>query len=219
MARVLTVVVVMTGLVMLVVVSANANTISIVSGDGPVGGLDEDVWVYGAAVTVGAPSYPAAAVSLRQAMVINKNGAWCAPPSGAGWIGVADGSQNSPPYGYKYYVDFLMPQAFLNPHISVTGAADDAADVYLNGHMVGTGFTLAILKTFSYSEASWYLQGVNRLEFYLQNNTFVSFNPSGLTFSAQVIYDAVPEPSALFTLLSGVGGLGRVMWRRRGRKV
>ncbi len=193
---------------------STADTITLVSGNAPIGERDPCITVRGAAVTVGGVEFPAADVPLQQALVINKYTLWADPVPGSQWIGVADGFQNSPPYGYIYQTSFDLPQLFSNPFMSITVAADDECDVYLNGDsLVGAGAHVEELTTFTISHG--FHSGANDLHFALQNNWFTAFNPSGLTFSAQISYEVIPEPSGLFTLACGLGGLSLTIRRRR----
>ena len=194
---------------------ATADTITVVSGNAPIGERDPQITVWGAAVTVGGVDYPAAEVSLQQALVINRYTKWTNPAPGSQWVGVADGFENSPPYGYIYTTSFDLPPLLTNPFMSITVAADDECDIYLNGnYFVGDGAHLEELVTLTTTQG--FRSGLNELRFLLQNNWFTAFNPSGLTFSAEISYEVIPEPSSLLTLVCGLGGLS-LMIRRRNR--
>lgn len=184
------------------------------SGSAAIGQRDPYVSVHGAAVTVEGVYYQAASVAQQQALVINRYDVWCQQPANSQWVGVADGYQNSPPYGYIYSIQFTLPQAFNSISMSVQACADDRADLYLNGHQFGSGAHLESLTTFGCSNSAWFQPGVNQLDFYLQNNTFTGFNPGGLAFSGQVNYTPVPEPSSVLALLTGVSGLAAIRRRK-----
>lgn len=186
--------------------SVSGDSISLVSGNADIGARDPLVSVVGAPVTVGGVSYPAADVAQQQALVITKNSVWVDAAPGSKWVGVANGNQSSPRYGYIYSTFFSLPENFCTPSISMVFACDDGADAYLNGHLVGNGGHLEALTNFGTSNSAFFNSGLNVLQFYAHNNVFVSFNPGGLTFSGVVLYgqNIVPEPSSVAVILSGL---------------
>ncbi|MEN6357364.1 MAG: PEP-CTERM sorting domain-containing protein [Armatimonadota bacterium] len=193
-------------LVLFLAGSVSGDSIAVMSGNAAIGALDPLVSVVGAPVMVGGVSYPAADVAQQQALVITKNSVWVDAAPGSKWVGVANGTQSSPRYGYIYSTTFSLPENYDTPLISMVFACDDGADAYLNGHLIGSGGHLEVLTNFGTSNSAFFNSGLNVLQFYAHNNVFVSFNPSGLTFSGIVTYspNAVPEPSSFAAILSGI---------------
>jgi hypothetical protein len=103
-----------------------------------------------------------------------KVGPWAAPPApSTHWIQPATGGSpdnNFPPgVQYIYKTTFVVPPAMFLLGVTVQGtfAADDSADVYLNGQYVTGGANFSIAQPF---DASSLVQaGLNTLEFRVKN--------------------------------------------------
>lgn len=80
----------------------------------------------------------------------------------------------------------------------------DAAFVYENGHMTE-------LNTLIPEYSGWMLSaayGINDLGQIVGHGTYNGY-------SSAFLLTPVPEPSSIFALLCGIGGIGRVIWRRK----
>ena len=193
--------------------AAAANTISIVSGNVPMGQRDPLITVRGAEVTIGSKTATAADEPLQQALVMtDPHSVWTQPPPGSRWISVEPyryySADDRRPGGYIYETSFELPETCLDPSISVTASADDAGAIYLNGHLLGTGLRYDMLLTFASENPEWFQAGSNVLQFQLQNLYWVPpivGTNTGVTFSAEVTYTPVPEPSCLLMLGFGLG--------------
>ena len=186
----------------------NAQTITLVSGNGPIGTRDPNT-VF--SIDNG--------VTFTNAFIPTPNGLYSSIP-GANWISVqADG--NGPSNTTNIYrTSFTLAVGFTGPSLSITILADDQAVVFLNGHFVGAQpFPTSLPNynnppsVFSTSNAAQFLTGQNVLEIrcFNQSEAFPT-NPTGIDFSAVV----VPEPSAF--ILTGTGLAGLFLTYRRRRK-
>lgn len=95
-----------------------------------------------------------------------------------------------------------------------SAAADDSANIYLNGLRIGdiTGFTS--LQFFSVN--SGFVSGVNTLEFQVFNiNGPTGIDVSSLRVTARSVSSAVPEPATWALMLFGFGAVGTSMRRKR----
>lgn len=185
---------------------AIAQTITLVSGNGPIGTRDPNTIF---SIDNG--------VTFTNAFIPTPNGLYSSIP-GANWIGVqADG--NGPSNTTNIYrTSFTLPVGFTGPSISISILADDQAVVFLNGHFVGAQSFPASPpnynnppSVFSTANAAQFLTGANILEIRCFNQPGVQPNPTGIDFSAVV----VPEPSAF--ILTGTGLVGLLLTYRRRR--
>jgi hypothetical protein len=203
--------------------SVSAATLNLHSGNAPQGQTDPLITVRGAACTINGISVDAAPVASQQATVVQSpNSSWGDPPTGSRWIGVASGSANSTPAGgYLFESSFDLPAFYSSPSMRISLLADNRYAVYLNGYFIdesrrGEYAYWSPPGVYTPSDPSCFRQGTNALQIYVMNDYNPDLNgpsPMGLAFSAQVSY--VPEPSSLIALLTGVGGLGGLMWKRR----
>jgi hypothetical protein len=175
--------------------AANAQTITLVSGNGPIGTRDP-----------------------TNAFIPTPNSLYSSIP-GAKWISVqADGAGPSNSTNL-YRTTFTLPVGFTSPSLSISILADDQAVVFLNGHFVGgqpfpnvnPNYTNPP-SIFSTSNAAQFLTGQNVLEIRCFNQPGGFTNPTGIDFSAVV----VPEPSVF--VLTGAGLAGLFLTYRRRQK-
>lgn len=98
--------------------------------------------------------------------------------------------------------------------LSGNAAADDSANIYLNGLRIGDITNFTSLQSFSAS--SGFVSGVNTLEFQVFNNNGpTGINVSSLRVTARSVSSAVPEPATWALMLFGFGAVGTSMRRRR----
>lgn len=196
---------------------ATADTITVVSGNAPIGERDPHVYVVGAPVTVGGISAPAADEPFQNALVKETYMDWTAPAPGSQWVGVAPySSQDCKPGGYHYTTYFNLPEPCFSPRIWIVVGSDDTGAVYLNGNLLGSGTRYYSLRVFAADDPTWFSPGSNQLQFHVYNHYWESTGtPTGLTFSAEIEFEPIPEPSGIFTLVAGLGGLSLTIRRRK----
>jgi hypothetical protein len=185
----------------------NAQTITLVSGNGPIGTRDPNT-VF--SIDNG--------VTFTNAYIDTPNPLYSSMP-GANWISVqADG--NGPDNTTNIYrASFTLSAGFTAPSLSISILADDQATIFLNGHFVGAQQFLPTVNytnppsVFSTINPALFLTGQNVLEIRCFNQSDVPpTNPTGIDFVATV----VPEPSAF--MLTGTGLAGLFLTYRRRRK-
>lgn len=99
--------------------------------------------------------------------------------------------------------------------LSGTWRTDDGGlDILING--TSTGQTAVVHTDTAFSINSGFNAGVNTLDFQINNVS----GPSGLRVSVAGTADVgatvpVPEPATLALVSLGLGGLGRLLWKRR----
>ncbi|MBJ7313741.1 PEP-CTERM sorting domain-containing protein [Rugamonas sp. CCM 8940] len=95
-------------------------------------------------------------------------------------------------------------------------AADNAATAYLNGHALGTTYGFGESSWASLSASSYFVNGVNSLDFVVTNYAQNGGNPAGLRveFNSSNI-TAVPEPETYAMLMAGLLLVGVVARRRK----
>jgi hypothetical protein len=139
--------------------AANAQTITLVSGNGPIGTRDPNTIF---SIDNG--------VTFTNAFIPTPNSLYSSIP-GAKWISVqADGAGPSNSTNL-YRTTFTLPVGFTSPSLSISILADDQAVVFLNGHFVGgqpfpnvnPNYTNPP-SIFSTSNAAQFLTGQNVLE-------------------------------------------------------
>lgn len=203
---------------------AQATTINLKSGNAAPGQYDPSVTVRGANVTIAGVQYTAANQPLTQARVfdpsVGMNWIWPGTVSNTGWV-IPDPAPGHPKYavtgGYIFETTFELPKAFMRPSIQMTCATDDDGEVYLNGHLLGTGTNYWQSQTFSSANASWFAHGTNKIEFRLYNDYIGTgeATPCGVDFAATVNYTPLPEPGSLFALMGGIIGVGRFALKQK----
>jgi hypothetical protein len=197
------------------VASVSAATLTLKTGNAPVGSLDPLFTVRGAECTISGLHANAAPAALQQATVIPKCSSWNPPLTGSSWISIVNGNQdNTPSGGYLFETSFYLPSVYGSPILSFTALSDDHLAAYLNGNLIGqtpaseSYYNFWRTTVFSTSNASFFQAGQNVLQMYVINDNLQTWtvSPMGLDYIGQVSY--VPEPSALLSLLFGASGLG-----------
>ncbi len=149
---------------------------------------------------------------------------------GAAWIwapGVTASTSAAYPAQFLFSKSFEIGSGVLGGSIAL--AADDFAEVFVNGTSVGTvGSTTdgaaasaaqSSITTFDIS--SWLLKGTNIISIGGVNGPFgcsggaYSCNPAGVVFGGEIFTALVPLPNTLTLFLIGLGGLSLTGVRRR----
>ncbi|MFQ5410786.1 MAG: dockerin type I domain-containing protein [Phycisphaerae bacterium] len=124
-------------------------------------GGDDDTWI----VTVD----PSGGVVPRPATVITPNSAWLTIP-GTQWISAAATGPNG---FYTYQYCFCLDPRFTNAQLILDLRADDNAEVYLNGTLVGatpvTSFNTALPTHIDVTNQALFLAGENCIEVVVRN--------------------------------------------------
>jgi PEP-CTERM motif len=214
--------------------SAQAEVVTLRSGNGSIGGTDSLV-----TMLVGPPSTPfaspfvgadfAAAQGGPSAFIINPNGAWIVGLPGdpaAKWIDTApigSGSANTALYAISFNLAVPFSSATLDFHFAVDNQLGGGPNegVFLNGTAISGDSTGGNFN----SEFILPLTDVTSLLAVGANTLYVNATnlggPAGLLFRATITTveqsgSSTPEPSSL--ALMGLGGFGLLYYRSRGRR-
>jgi PEP-CTERM motif len=146
-----------------------------------------------------------------QAFVVNDQlvgGAWVQNPTSQ-WIWINPQAAGLGTYTFRQF--FTLTASDLANGVSISGeyAADDSADVYLNGGSTSLGSGLGFGTFATFSGTSGFVVGTNFIDFAVFNNP-LGGNPGGLNVKELCLMVATaPEPGTLGLLALGVlGGLG-----------
>ena len=204
------------GLVLTLAVGANASTILLHSGNGPVPGTDSDIHFLLGPASTDFPSpltpadFAAAQVGPLASIIVN-HPAWIATlpaDPAARWI--SDNPNGATVAGNTalYAISFFLPFAISSASINVNYAVDNNLGLTQDGiYINGTGVVPpptpgSFTSQLNYTNAGvgqMLHQGVNWLYFDAVNTG----GPAGFIFSATInTVDAVPEPASL-TLFGG----------------
>jgi hypothetical protein len=184
--------------------NAFADTITLISGNGPIGSADPaNVF----SLNGGA--------SFQPAIVMQPNGNYSILP-GSQWISVSQFGFGAPNTTTLYRTSFTLPAGFSSPSLQINVFADNAATVLLNGFQFGQQPQIESFvnfqnpaSTFTISDASHFQVGVNLLDIQVRN-----FNePSGLDYSATLTF--VPEPSTAIQCIVGLLAMALVIRGKR----
>ena len=161
------------------------------------------------------------------------NGYTPAPGAPAsGWIAPTADVNTTHPDGYYTYRTTFSLSGFNPATAAITGflAADNAADVYLNGALVahvyaagGYTFTPTSFSQQAFSINKGFGAGQNTLDFVVYNEVQATGNPTGLRVAMSGTADklalidpiATPEPATLAVFGFGLVGLTGYLRRRR----
>lgn len=189
-----------------------ADTITLKSGNAPVGQRDTLITVRGVSITLVPGDDPvlAANISPQNALVVATPSYWFTPPSGCQWV-----TPNSTAGGgYVYEMTFQLPTVFYSPRMTMGIGNDDWAAMFLNGHKLTdwneSGF--GGLYTFTFDDPSRFAPGANLLQFFVGNGVGT---PTGMLLNGSVEYQTVPEPSSIATILLGITGIASGIVRRK----
>ena len=179
--------------------AANAQTITLVSGNGAIGARDPNTIF---SIDNG--------VTFTNAFIPTPNPLYGSIP-GANWISVQANGQGPDLTTNIYRTSFTMPAGFTSPSLSIKILADDQAVVFLNGSFVGAQpFPASPANytnppsVFNTANPAFFLPGLNVLEIRCFNqNDVPPTNPTGVDFVATV----VPEPSVFVLTGCGLAGL------------
>jgi PEP-CTERM motif len=163
-------------------------------------------------------------------ITIRQNGVWVTAPAGSQWISFSANGNGADVPAATFGITTTFDLTGLNPAtatISGELAADNFAEIFLNGVDTGIGTTMnnpggtgrtGFAQLLPFTITSGFEPGVNTLTFELTNDPGKIPNPSALLVADLTGTAApVPEPSSL-ALLS-LGGLGLAGWRRWKRRV
>jgi hypothetical protein len=143
---------------------------------------------------------------------------WLPNTANGQWIGpqVGGNEQNDAPGLYTYTETFNL-SAFTLATVVLSGdfAADNSAEIFLNGVDTGIG-TTSLSSTTPINLSSGFVQGLNTLSIVVTNNPGSTGNPSGLfvELSGNGSIAGIPEPGTIALLGLGLAGLGSLKFRR-----
>ena len=177
-----------------------STTITLITGNNPVGSLDPLI-TFSLVDEFGGATFP----STDQARIISPNGAWSGPISGTKYVNCAfsDSDDCGENKTLRYRQSFTLPLGFTAPSLRIDVHADNDATVYLNGTQIGTGtdFT-GPPATFYTTNGSLFQAGSNNLDVDL-----IDFGGAqGLDYNATVSY--IPLPLLTVTKVIDDGDVG-----------
>ena len=173
--------------------NASAATISVVSGNGPIGAPDPNVTVT-----------DSCAGTTTQATIVppysDSGGYWIDPISGSQWDSVNAGSHGC---NGTYQMTFTLPADAVSPSLTVTELADNSTNVSVNGNQPFITGNVPGQCVHAYdgppamgTTASGLVPGINTLTFNVDNcYPAAGVNPTGLDFVATVTYSAGAAPT------------------------
>jgi hypothetical protein len=157
----------------------------------------------------------------------SRPGSYVTAPAGSQWISFQpNGSANVPAGTFGITTTFDLT-GLIPGTATISGdlAADNFAEIFLNGVDTGIGTTMnnpggggrtGFEQLLPFTISSGFVPGVNTLTFELTNDPDRGTNPSDLLVANLTGTASVPEPSTLALLALGGGALaGWRRWRRR----
>ena len=137
-------------------------------------------------------------------------GPWLFDTSTYQWIGPQAGGNetNDAPGLYVYTETFDVTNYYLaSVVLSGQFAADDGAEIFLNG--VDTGIGTSTFQTLTaFSLTSGFVQGLNTLTIDVTNGPALTGNPSGLVVELSGTGTVLPEPASFAFMGLGLAALG-----------
>ena len=167
---------------------------------------------------------------ISQDNVYPLNGAWLLNTSTSKWITPSSDQANFPhdtsTFGsstsgiYTWHTTFDLT-GFDAATASFSGlfAADNSAQAFLNGNLIGTSSSYSSFANFASTPGS-FVDGLNSIDFVVINDLYdQASNPTGLHVQfATSSVTAVPEPETYAMLMAGLGLVGFMSRRKSAKK-